>query len=951
MKRSLLFVAMFVAPAMAWCQSAIGIPAIRSFTHADHHASIEAWDIGQDKRGMLYFANNDGLLTFDGSYWKTYPLPNKVTIKSLAIDDEGRIFVGGTDEIGYFAPGDRGMLTYHSLKEQLPKIARQFADVWDIVIVGDAVFFRTNEAIVEWEKGHMRTFDAPRAWQMIALAGSELFASDKVKGLFVFRGGEWESLGGGGGAPLHITGVLEYKKDTLLVTTQKNGLFLLSGNRLIPKHTGIDRLLTDNLLNGGKKLGEDRYALGTVTGGVLIIDGEGNVIERFSTAEGLPDNNVQAMMTDEEGNLWLGLQNGIALVHYATSIRLIKPVRDNQLVSNTVRVFRDRLYVGTSNGLYSLLLDPAVSDMSKLKGRFTEVENTKGQVWGLQEMGDDLLVGHQDGVSVVRGDRAEPVPSGMGVWGFLPIGGEVIAATYTGLVKMADSGGKWEERGKVNGLYESLQWFAYDGRGVVWASHPYRGVFKNPLSGPYKHYGIDEGLPSLRNNYIVSWRDKILAATERGVYEYDPVSDRFAPSGAFRPIFGDTSVEYLRPDRDGNIWFVSDQRVGVVDYSKPSGASPYSVVYFPGLKGQTVKGSTAIYYYSKENVFIGSNNGVFHLNYSRYLESAGKVRVLLGAVDAIAERDSVLYGGYGGDSGRSVRLSNRWNSFHFEYASPMFTQPNAIEYSYRLEGFDRDWSDWSSKPEKDYTNLSTGEYRFRVRARDNLGNVSEAAVFPFVVNPAWYQTAWAYAGYLLLVMGVFWLIQRQQKRRLLVHQRKYEEEQERRNYLHSLELDRKEKGLIALQNSKLEGELQFKNKELATATMHLVERGGILASIKEELTAVIKRLNIPNLTYEFKPVFRMISDTEKSDDDWNRFSVHFDEVHNNFLSTLKSKFPQLSPTDLKLCAYLRLNLSSKEIAQLLNISLKGVEVSRYRLRKKLGLATEINLNDFLGKIS
>ena len=182
-----------------------------------------------------------------------------------------------------------------------------------------------------------------------------------------------------------------------------------------------------------------------------------------------------------------------------------------------------------------------------------------------------------------------------------------------------------------------------------------------------------------------------------------------------------------------------------------------------------------------------------------------------------------------------------------------------------------------------------------------------------------------------------------------MHQKKYEEEQQRRNYLHSLELDRKEKGLIALQNSKLEGELQFKNKELATATMHLVERGGILASIKEELTAVIKRMNIPS--HEFKPVFRMITDTEKSDEDWDKFAVYFDEVHNNFLSTLKTKYPQLSATDLKLCAYLRLNLSSKEIAQLLNISLKGVEVSRYRLRKKLGLATEINLNDFLGKIS
>ncbi|HXO75338.1 MAG TPA: LuxR C-terminal-related transcriptional regulator, partial [Puia sp.] len=212
-------------------------------------------------------------------------------------------------------------------------------------------------------------------------------------------------------------------------------------------------------------------------------------------------------------------------------------------------------------------------------------------------------------------------------------------------------------------------------------------------------------------------------------------------------------------------------------------------------------------------------------------------------------------------------------------------------------------------------------------------------------------TTWAWLLYLFLLGCLVYLVRRAQQRRLALHQKKYEEEQERRNYLYSLELDRKEKGLIALQNSKLEGELQFKNKELATVTMHLVERGGIMLSIKEELLAVIKRLNIPSLSYEFKTVFRMISDTEKNDEDWNRFALYFDQVHNNFLATLKTRFPQLSPTDLKLCAYLRLNLTSKEIAQILNISLKGVEVSRYRLRKKLNLPTELNLYDFLIEVT
>ena len=215
------------------------------------------------------------------------------------------------------------------------------------------------------------------------------------------------------------------------------------------------------------------------------------------------------------------------------------------------------------------------------------------------------------------------------------------------------------------------------------------------------------------------------------------------------------------------------------------------------------------------------------------------------------------------------------------------------------------------------------------------------------MDPAWYQTGWAWLLYTLAAVALFYAVRLRQQRRLALHQKRHREEQERLSYLHSLELDRKEKGLIALQNAKLEGELQFKNKELATVTMYLVERGGLLSNMKEELLGVIKKMGIPNLAYEFRGVFKMISDTEKSNEDWDRFALYFDQVHNNFLTILKTKYPQLSPTDLKLCAYLRLNLSSKEIAHILNISLKGVEVSRYRIRKKLNLPTETNLYDFL----
>lgn len=965
-------------------QTTIGYPSINNYKNTDYHAAIETWDIAQDRNEICYFANNDGLLTYDGNYWKTYPLPNKAAIKSLAIDDSGRIYVGGQDEIGYFYPDRNGILSYHSIKELLPTIARQFADIWDIVIINKEVFFRTIESIFQLKNNRIRTFDAPGGWRLMTRSGSRLFAEDKEKGLHVFIDGQgFEPYF----SPDHnclyqITGILDYKNDTLLITTLKNGCYLLTGNTLTKKATPIDKLLSADLVTGAKKIDEDRYALRTRSSGLFIINANGDPIQRFSNNEGLQNNNVLAILSDHDRNLWLGLENGIDYINYNTAVRHIYPVKDNRLKSNAVRIFDQRLYIGTSNGLYTVPLDPSQMDVSKTKGVFTECTNTKGQVWSLAEINNHLLLAHQDGAFVITNNTAIPLTTSQGVWAFNTINpsGDIVAGTYTGLLRINYQNGEFKADGKVSDLYESLNVLATDDDHTIWASHPYRGVFRTPAPpdrtsiSHYINYTQKDGLPSNLNNAVYFIKDKVVVATEKGVYEYDSASRTFIPSPVYKPIFGDNSVEYLTEDKTGNIWFVSNQRVGVIDYSKTaanssgsspsdlpqSSPSPYSIIYFPELTAQTVRGAAFIYPYDPENIFIGSNNGILHLNYSNYIKSDTSLKVVLGAVKAIAERDSLIFGGYfltnptGSahfETQPTLSFPNHWNSFHFEYSSPVYTGKNNVTYSYQLAGFDKGWSEWTSRTEKDYTNLPYGRYTFLIRARNNLGNTSAPVSYSFTVNPAWYQTIWAYVLYLLAGIGILLFINKRQQRNIELHQKRHKAEQEHLNYLHSLELDRKEKGIIALQNEVLEGELQFSNKALATTTMHLVERGGLLLNIKQELMGIIKRLNIPNGTHEFRAVFKMMNDTDKNDDDWNRFSIYFDKVHNNFLSSLKTKFPQLSPTDLKLCAYLRLNLTSKEIAQLLNISPKGVEVSRYRIRKKLNLPTETNLYDFLIEVT
>jgi ligand-binding sensor domain-containing protein/DNA-binding CsgD family transcriptional regulator len=950
-------------------QPGIGTPAIKNYTHTDYNAGAEIFGATQDKNGILYFANNDGLLTFDGSYWKIYPLPNKAAIKSLAIDPSGRIYVGGQDEIGYFFPDKNGVLKFHSLKQLMPVKARQFADIWNVILFNNKVFFRTIECIFEYTGNEIRTFDTYGGWRLLTRTANQLYAEDRTEGLMMFKNGQWQRCcGKTPTAGLHVTGVMDYRNDTLLVTTFKSGLFFLNRSALTPMTTAIDAILHNDMVNCSKKIGIDEYAIGTMANGLFVINSNGKQLGQFSNADGLQNNNVHAILPDADKNLWLGLESGVGFINYNTSIKHIYPSKDNQLKGNAVSVFANRLYIGTSNGLYSTSIDAGQRDISANKGAFTGVANTKGKILSLNELNGHLLVGHQDGAMVVDGNQIKPLTVGSGVWMLksIPSSADIIAGTFTGLQLIRYQNGNFKSIAKIDGIYESLGNLARDNNNAIWATHPNRGVYKMLLSADrtklnsYKQYTTKDGLPSVLNNHVYFIKNKIIAATGKGVYEYGTVKNKFTPSGFYRFIFGDAPVEYLTDDSLGNTWFISNQRVGVIDFGKPTAHARYSVIYFPELTGQMVKGAEYIYPYDLENIFIGSSDGVFHLNYSKYVQSGHKPNVLLSSVKAIAEKDSLVYGGFfmknnqvstDQDMGQIATLSNHWNSFHFEYSSTLYAEKSNEEFSYKLIGFDETWSKWSSKTEKDYTNLPYGWYTFSVKVRNNLGVASAPVNYTFIVKPAWYQTVWAYLVYLAIAGLLIYYASKIQRRRLVIQQKKHEEEQQRLSYLHSLELDHNEKEIISLKNENLEAELHYKNKELATKTMHLVDRGRLLLDIKDELNNRIKKLNTPDLTYQFRSVFKLLGDTEKNDDDWNNFAIYFDEVHNNFLSTLKVKFPSLSSTDLKLCAYLRLNLSSKEIAQLLNISLKGVEISRYRLRKKLQLSTDVNLYDFLITLS
>lgn len=953
----LLLASLFIGLNM-FGQNTIGLPPITNYNNNIYKGGTQTWDIKQDTAGRMYFANNEGLLIYDGSYWKIYPQPNKTILRSVALEGN-RIYAGGQDEIGYYLPDEHGILKYESLIPLIPKGLEKFTDIWDIEFYKGAVFFRSWNWIFEYKGNSIHGYPALSGWQMMKKVGERLIAQDKKNGLFEFISGQWQPLlNNGATLTFEVTGLALLGGDTILISALDSGLYTCSNGVLMKKQTSLDERLIKNHIYCLEQINEKEFVVGTTSEGCIILNSSGNIVQKIARAEGLQNNNVLCAFLDKQKNLWLGLDNGISFVGYNSPIKYIKPQAPEEMSGYSVRVYNNKIYVGTSDGAYIAPITVNDKDISFSKGAFRKIENSNGQVWRLDEVNQQLLMGHHSGSYLISENKALRITPESGVWIFQPLSSiypskNILAGTYAGLTMLEFNNNSFINAGDIKGMYESLRFMAVDNNNNIWASHPYRGIYKIILSPDqktftYTLYTEKDGLPSTLRNNVFKIKNNVVFATEKGIYEFDEKQQQFVKSPLLYNVFGANTIQYLSDDEEGNIWFCSGKKMGMVSFKD----NHPELIYFPELEGKILAGFESIYPYNSENIFIASNTGIIHLNYKKYIVNDVKPSVLITQVRMSGEKDSIIYDGFVNRSivntaQSPLHFNNNVNSFHFEFSSPVYGATNNTQYSYRLKGYDRDWSTPSFKPEKDYTNLPEGRYSFEVKAFNNFGNESAVMGYSFVINHPWYKTPWAYAIYILLLAALAYFGYKWQKQQLNRQLQKFEEEQKRLRYIHHLEVEKNEKEIIKLQNEKLINEVIYKNKELADVSLHLVERTDALVKVKDELQRLQKKTG-GNL--DIKRVIQLVDEIEKNDANWEQFATHFDEINNDFIKKLKKQFPHLTSTDLKVCAYLQLKLASKEIAQLMNISVRGVEISRYRLRKKLQVPSKQTLNDFLNDI-
>ena len=937
-------------------QNTIGLPEINNFQKIQYKAGLQNWDFRQDQKGVLYIANNEGMLSYDGSNWNLHPLPNKTIVRSLEIVADSIIYVGGQGEMGYFSPDKSGSLVYTSLLEKIPEIDRSFGDVWDIVSHVSGIFFRCSNKIFALRNSTIKVYTPASEWAFLGAAQNKLFAQDFEKGLLLYERERWIPVDSNAvlskGDP--ITGIMEIGKDSLLITTLKNGIFEIINNRIRPQLSPNRSLFIRDRIYAATKINNNTLALGTSNSGVYIINKRGAIIQHFSKKEGLQQSNVLSVFCDQQQNLWLGLDNGIDFIAFNSAIKQISPSQEDG-PGYGIALLNSQLYIGTSTGLYKAPLKD-VKDLSYALSSFNKIQNSEGQIWNLTVINNKLIAGHHEGGFIVSGEKANYFNRIAGNWNFIPtqVNGvpQLAIGHYQGITFFDQNNNSYTLNSPIPNFEESSRYMVADRDGNLWVSHPYHGLFSVKQQGQeavISKYEKEKGIPTPLNNHIFKIEDEIILATERGIFKYNQPADQFIPHPLFTSTLGTKSIRYINQDKTGNYWFVQEKTVGVVNTSQQT------VTYIPELSNKILSGFENIFPVDEENIFISAERGIFHVNYKKYLENIRELKVGIRKVSIAGTTDSLLYGGFGSLGGKETHteklvIPNKWKTIRFGFSAILYGQESKLEYAYRLKGFDNNWSAWSTRSDKEYTNLLEGRYTFEVKARNNLGSESSIEKFDFVVLPPWYRTSWAYAIYIFLFAGLLFLMYQFQKLKFSRQQKRMEEENKRLLYISELELNKTQSEVVALQNEKLASEINFKNAELASSTMHLVKKGELLSKIKDELAHVLKHIQDKTAIQEIKKVIKSVSDDDKIDQEWETFAKHFDKVHSDFVVLLKKTYPSLTANEVKLCIYLRMNLSSKEIAQLMNISVRGVEISRYRLRKKIGIPSEVNLFDHLMQI-
>ena len=936
----LLSILLLLASALAQDVTAMSfLPLIHNFSKADYHAGLQNWDLAQGPGGEIYVGNTYGVLCYDGYEWTLTQLPGGAVARSLLMDGN-RLYVGSYMDFGYMERDEYGTLQYTSLWPQ--GYAAHDDEIWNIV--------RDSKGMIYFQSfAGAFSYDGKRVTPLYDASMHPLYYHQVGGDVFVqIQEGDYYRLAHGKMTRVvsrnevdgdHIVAAVPGRNGHMILCSQWHGLFDYDGHRTVPLHTAVDQALCSHNINRAALVPHDStIVVGTILGGIYALDMDGRLKWHYHTGNHLNNNSVLRLMADADGNVWAALDIGVALISTASPFSLLTPGSGQSSIGMVYDVLFSPpyLYLATNQAVWRCSADGH---------HFEKVAGSDGQNWYVTREDEQILMGNNDGIKRIQGVQSTPIIGGHGSSTCLrraTINGKevIIESTYYAMRIYVKRDGQWVFSHEVDGFHAPVSQFEVDHQGNIWLAHMSRGLFKVTLSrdlhsADVKRYEALAGDTIHGMVHVMKACGRVLFAMGTRFYTYNDVKDTIEP---FEDM-GDMGREYCTATMvdDHTFWLSSSDGFLLMqrdsnDYKPINSVS--SRLF--GLDCNDTKNNV---YVCDGIAFFNLNNGVGRLD-MRHLDTSVKSKRKL------TVRSAATSGRKEVDRPMAVNTSKKHRAKSLSAITVTLSFPNydfgRYLFDFQLKGNGTDLHTESDHPQVTYSALAYGDFELICQAKTLSGHVVDTTTYYFYHPRPFYASWWAWIIYLLLVGGMAYLLVRHRTRKTEEKMRRQFEDKRLQQDLKVLE---QEKIIAEQRHQLLESQLSDKAREAAALALDAAARNQAIENIRDTLREKHRKGTISHS--DMAAMLRQLGESADKDNFWEVYQNNFNLIHKNFFKNLKAQYPSLTPTDLRFCALLRLNLSTKDIAQFTGLSVRGVEGARYRLRKKFNLTEGTDLIEFL----
>jgi len=532
-KKFYFLIVFLISYHISFCQE---LPPIVKYNPGTYGAGNQNWMISQDKNDFIYFANNEGLLEYNGTTWSLYPSPNETIIRSVNVIDN-KIYTGCYMEFGYWIRQSNGQLKYTSLSKSLKNKIQDDEQFWNILNYDQWVIFQSlNKIFIYDTKTGKFNIIAPKNGIVKSFrTNNSIYYQSPGEGLFEIENGKSKLTSNNivfqKGRIVSVFSTIE----GLLIQTQSDGLYKLIAGNVAKTSINSDPDITSSSIYSCKILSDGSFALGTVSKGIFIVTKEGKVKYHITQNKGLSNNTVLSLFEDSDKNLWLGLDNGINCINIQSPVRSFV---DNTGILGTVYtsiVHQGKLYIGTNQGLFFKTFGS--------NDDFQFITGTKGQVWSLYENQGTLFCGHDSGTFIINSGVANSLFSQSGSWKFSKIPNHnnlLLQGNYYGISVLENINNKWVFRNKITGFDYSARYFEITNSLDVFVSHEYKGVFRFKLDQNLLKTNkfITYKTPTKgKNASLVKFNNQIYYAYKDGILKLNSKTNEFEKDKLLSSVF------------------------------------------------------------------------------------------------------------------------------------------------------------------------------------------------------------------------------------------------------------------------------------------------------------------------------------------------------------------------------------------------------------------------------